>query len=146
MSVPKYDDLFNPVINATHQLGGSASVSEIVEKVADNLNLTDKEIDEIHRGNRTKLDYRLAWTRNYLKRYGILENSARGVWSLTEKGNKTRKVNKEEVNKYVKKLDKKQQKIKSKIAKKELDGADIWKDDLMEQIMKLEPKAFEKLC
>lgn len=36
--------------------------------------------------NRLRVNYYLAWARTYLKRGGALENSARGVWSLTDKG------------------------------------------------------------
>lgn len=75
----KYDDLFNSTLTALHSLGGSGSVIEIEERVASILNLNDDQINEIHRGNTTKLSYRLAWARNYLKRYGVLENSSRGV-------------------------------------------------------------------
>jgi len=71
------------------ELGGSASIAEQEDKVAALLNLSEGEVSEIHRGNRTKLSYRLAWARNYLKRVGLLENSARGVWALTAKGSAT---------------------------------------------------------
>jgi restriction system protein len=74
MPVPKYDDLFNPLLQAMHKLGGSALTSEQEDTVAALLNLTEKDVAEIHRGNRTKLTYRLAWARTYLKRYGLLEN------------------------------------------------------------------------
>ena len=37
-------------------------------------------------GTRTALEYRLAWARTHLKMVGLLENSARGVWSLTDDG------------------------------------------------------------
>src|SRR5438552_8189499 len=83
MPVPTYDGLFNPLLRAIRERGGSASVAEQEDKVAQLLNLSDQEASEIHRGNRTKLSYRLAWARNYLKRVGLLENSARGVWALT---------------------------------------------------------------
>jgi len=83
------------------QLGGSASVTEQEDTVAANLRLTEKEIAEIHRGTRTKLSYRLAWARNYLKRFGLLENSTRGVWSLTPEGSKSKSVDKEEVKRVV---------------------------------------------
>ena len=33
------------------------------------------------------IEYRLAWARNGLKLVGVLENSARGVWTVTELGN-----------------------------------------------------------
>src|SRR3989338_6973135 len=104
MPISTYDELFNPLIRALHELGGSGSVSEIDEKVAEILKLSEEEINEIHRGNRTKLSYRLAWARNYLKRYGTLENSSRGVWALTPKGRETTKVEKDEVNRFVKSI------------------------------------------
>lgn len=94
----KYDDLFNPTLEALQQLGGSATVSEIEDKVAEVMDLSDDEIADIHRGNRTRLSYRLAWARNYLKRYGLVDNSKRGVWSLTAEGLKTQSVDKDEVN------------------------------------------------
>lgn len=36
------------------------------------LGLTDEDITEIHRGNTTKLSYRLAWARTYLKKSTLL--------------------------------------------------------------------------
>jgi len=71
----KYDDLFNPVIKALKNLGGSGAISEIEEQVIEILQLSEDEVDEIHRESTTKLSYRLAWARNYLKRFGLLENS-----------------------------------------------------------------------
>lgn len=147
MSIPTYDDLFNPVITALHILGGSGSVSEIDDKVAEILKLTDKEVNEIHRGNRTKLSYRLAWSRNYLKRYGILENSSRGVWALTAKGNNVKTVKKEEVNRFVKSADRKSESIQSESEEIEPQRAlKTWEDELIEEMIKLSPEAFERLC
>jgi restriction system protein len=37
-------------------------------------------------GPRSQIEYRLAWARSYLKGMGLLDNSARGVWTLTDKG------------------------------------------------------------
>src|SRR3989338_344418 len=148
MSVPSYDDLFNPVIKALHELGGSGSVSEIEEKVAELLKLSEEDLSSIHRGNRTELSYRLAWTRNYLKRYGVLENSSRGVWALTQKGRETKNVDKKEVNYFVKNLDKQSESIESEVAEggKPESSLKLWEDELLEQLLKLSPEAFERLC
>lgn len=148
MPVPTYDNLFNPLIKALHELGGSATVSETEEKVAEILKLTEEEINEIHRGNRTKLSYRLAWARNYLKRYGILENSSRGVWALTSKGRETQKVDKDEVNRFVKTIDRESESIESETA----EGAEpekapkLWQEELLDQLLEISPNAFERLC
>jgi restriction system protein len=61
MPIPTHDGLFNPLLRAMRELGGSASVAEQEDKVAELLNLSEEEASEIHRGNRSKLSYRLAW-------------------------------------------------------------------------------------
>jgi restriction system protein len=99
----KYDELFNPVLQALHKLGGSGTNSEMEEQVI-LLGLSNEEIEDIHRGNTTKLSYRSAWARNYLKRLGLVENSGRAVWALTAEGLKTSSIDKEEAKKIVKNL------------------------------------------
>ncbi len=150
----KYDDLLNPTLTALHQLGGSGTIEEIEEVVAKILNLTDDQVNEIHRGNRSKLTYRLAWARNYLKNYGLLENSSRGVWALTEKGSKTEKVNKETVKKVVSADYRKQKLLKGTIAKgnveKAIEDEEIqsysWQEKVIETLLLISPAAFERLC
>lgn len=147
MSIPKYDDLFNPLINAIHNLGGSASISEQEDEVASILGLSEEEISEIHRGNRTILSYRLAWARNYLKRYGLLNNSIRGVWALTSEGRNTTTVDKKEVNKFIKSLDLKTKAESKQEDEDEQDLAEIgWEGELLDTLKELEPDAFERLC
>ncbi|OGD09342.1 restriction endonuclease [Candidatus Amesbacteria bacterium RIFOXYB1_FULL_44_23] len=147
MSVPTYDELFNPLLKALHELGGSASVEEMDDRVAEILGLTDEEISEIHRGNTTKLSYRLAWSRNYLKRFGLLENSARGVWVLTPKGQSTTQVDKALVNKTVKHLDLELKAMGPGTDKpEELVEEATWRSKVLDEIKKMSPAAFERLC
>jgi restriction system protein len=146
MAVPKYDDLFNPLLEALHKLGGSATLPEMEDLVAKILNLSDEDVNEIHRGNRTKLSYRLAWARNYLKRYGLLENSSKGVWALTSEGLKTKSVDKKIVNRTVKSMD---QEINAMGKGEDSvldDHGEDWKDILINQMKQLSPDAFERLC
>jgi restriction system protein len=150
----KYDDLFNPTLKALKNLGGSGSVSEIEEQVIDILNLTEDAINEIHRESTTKLTYRLAWARNYLKRYKLIENSSRGVWALTENGQKTNEVDQEKVKKAVVKKDREQRLNKERVKK---GGAQLedkteeveefgWQDKLIETMKGIHPDQFERLC
>lgn len=150
----KYDDLFNPTLRALKNLGGSGSVSEIEEQVISILNLAEDAINEIHRESTTKLTYRLAWARNYLKRYGLIENSSRGVWALTEFGQKTNEVDQEKVKKAVVKKDKDQRLNKQKTEKGEPNLTDKteeveefgWQDKLIETMKGIHPDQFERLC
>lgn len=82
---PTYAELIVPTYDALKQLGGSGTNSEIYEKVIVKLNLSDEVLDEPHLGslNQSEVEYQLAWARTYLKNYGIIVNSARGVWSIT---------------------------------------------------------------
>jgi restriction system protein len=149
MAVPTYDELFNPLLAALKSLGGSASITEQETEVARILKLSDKDISELHRGNRTKLGYRLAWARNYLKRFGILENSRRGIWSLTASGLVTKSVDKEEVKRLVK--------IETRTTTETDEGTEVsytlayeskprWEDELLEIVKSIQPDAFERLC
>lgn len=151
----KYDDLFNPLIKALKNLGGSGAVSEIEEEVAQILNLTEDQINEIHRESTTKLTYRLAWARNYLKRFETLENSSRGIWALTEKGQKTDEVDQEKVKRAVVKKDREERLQKSTQVDQEepqienttdeIEEFD-WQDKLIQTIRNIHPDQFERLC
>jgi restriction system protein len=147
MSIPKYDAFFNPLLQAMHMLGGSASISEQEDTVATLLKLTDKEIGEIHKGNQTKLSYRLAWARTYLRMFGLLENSSRGVWSLTPEGNAKKSVDARDVRRFVQALTKKGANGKRSTKKSEPELPQIsWEDELLEILKNIPPDAFERLC
>ncbi len=83
--VPTFDQLMNPLLAALRDLGGSGSIEEIYQRVIQNLRLSEEILSQLHDpevGNKTEVDYRLAWARTYLKKVGVLKNSVRGVWSL----------------------------------------------------------------
>lgn len=82
--VLRYFDLINPLISALKTLGGSGSNDEILNQVISDLHISDEIADILHgeRGNMTELAYQLAWAKTYLKNYGILTNSERGVWAI----------------------------------------------------------------
>lgn len=151
----KFDDLFNPALKGLHNLGGSGSVDEIEDQVATILKLSDSQINEIHRGNTSKLSYRLAWARNYLKRYGILENSSRGIWALTEEGVKTKSVDQEIVKKKVINEDRQERLSRDKTKNNEIiedqePNEEIqkfsWQEQIIEQLQNISPSSFERLC
>lgn len=150
----KLDDLFEPILNALKKLGGSGSVSEIENEVSSILGLSEDAINEIHRESRTKLSYRLAWARTYLKRFGLIESSSRGVWSLSKEGRKSTSISKKKIRSVVHAMDKKEKLSKKKDAhiipvaieeRRELDEF-CWQDKLIETIKNIDPEQFERLC
>lgn len=148
MPVPKYDELFNPLLKAMHRLGGSASVQEIHDAVVDVMKLPEEIVNEFHRGSSTKLKYRLAWSRNYLKRYGLLENSFRGVWALTQEGLKIKEVDKEEVKRFVRQEGGDTESIEEEVEEGDEPEEDdkMWQDELSELLLSMPPDTFERLC
>ena len=83
--VPTFDQLMLPLFQALKQLGGSGSIAEIDEKVGELLELPEEVLERPHnpeKSNQTEFQYRLAWARTYLKQYGVIENSSRGVWVI----------------------------------------------------------------
>ena len=51
------------------------------------LALPDEILDVLHKdGPQTEIDYRAAWARTHLKLIGAVDNTSRGVWTITDKG------------------------------------------------------------
>ena len=148
-TVPTFDKLMNPVIHALKQLGGSGTIEEVNNKAVEIAGLTDEQLEVLHdpnKGSQTEVEYRLAWARTYLKKYGGLENSSRGVWALTSKGAQLEQVNPQMVKKAV--LSQQKQAKASAADVPELDspnGELPWRDELLDTLLKMEPSAFERL-
>ncbi len=150
ISVPTYDTFMNPVIEALKSLGGSGTIEEINNRVSETTNLTTQQLEVLHnpeRGGQTEIEYRLAWARTYLKKFGILENSTRGVWALTAKGRQTPSVNVKEVKRFVT-GQLKGSKSESISTDNEFDNSEntaAWRDELLQVLLQLDPSAFERL-
>lgn len=148
----KYYELMNPVLDAIKELGGSASNSEIHDKVSELLNLTDDQINDIHKGSSTKLVYRLAWARSYLKKAGFIDNSERGIWSLTDNAAEIKSIDPEMVKRTVRKMGKSSEvnTINEEELLVETDDPElnelVWQDEVLEVIKSISPDKFERLC
>jgi restriction system protein len=167
MSVPQYHQLFNPVLKAMHQLGGSATIAEMNDKVIGDLGLSPADVAQQHDDHSTEVEYRLAWARTYLKAFGLLNNTSRGVWVLTSSGQNCKDVDEQAVIRQVR------TQRKARIAGKHDNGASVpgqkaqadtgldidsaevvaqtalelaWQEQLMHTLLKLAPSAFERLC
>jgi restriction system protein len=153
--MPAYWEFQWPTVQAIQELGGSGSIDEIVAKVLEREQYTQQQRDALHNGGpQTEIEYRLAWARTYLKGMGILNNSQRGVWSLTDKG---RVVDESELpelqNQYLSALraarkakeEATQQTKNDLVEESDLEEFD-WRDNLLEALMNMTPDAFERLA
>ncbi len=73
------------VLNAIKELGGAAKTNEIDSFVIKALELTQDQISQIRSGNRTEIQYRLAWIRTKAKNRGLIEKTPKNHWKLVEK-------------------------------------------------------------
>src|SRR5712691_7634642 len=80
---------FGPVLDALRGLGGSGTPDEVVERIAQDLGLSDEIQNELLPSGESRYRNQVAWARFYLVREGLLNSSKRGVWSLTERGRAT---------------------------------------------------------
>lgn len=143
----KFDDLMNPVLQALKQLGGSGTNEEINTKVAEIAKIPGEQLEVLHnpeKGGMTEIEYRLMWTRTYLKKYGIIDNSSRGVWSLTAAGNRVDRVDEREVVRHGREQ-LKQDKEAEGVGEEQPDRKVEWQEELLGVILDLSPSAFERL-
>lgn len=155
--IPTFDSLMNPLLKALRHLGGSGSIDEIYETVAE-LESFDEEMLSIphnpEKSNQTEVAYRLAWARTYLRKYGFLDNSSRGIWTLTQKAKEEKEVTPSKVLKHVRDMDKKgvskkKEKINTNIELTNSyapEEAKAWREELHHLLtQEISPEAFERL-
>jgi len=153
--IPKYHELFNPVLKALRELGGSATISEIEDQIAKDLSLTEEALEVRAKNNnssKTEFWYRLAWARTYLKNFGVIDNSQRGVWVLTNTAKQYNEVDTKEVRAFNQALSRKRRKSKPHDTPEELSDSDApdtspsWQETLIETVLdNVSPSGFERL-
>lgn len=157
MEIPPHERLMNPLLKALHHLGGSASVTELLDQVIVDQGFTQEVVEKPHPGksNQTEIAYRLAWARTYLKKYGLITNSTRGVWALTPRGHETQSVEPQAVNRFVREQsirERKGQKDSSEIDERQIgqgtgeEETASWRETLMTTLLDMPPNSFERLC
>lgn len=152
--VPSFDRLMWPCLKALKAMGGSASNDELLAKVIELEKVPEDVASFIHTDNRqTKLGYNLAWAKTYLKRAGAIENSTRGVWSITDVGERMTEKDVDGVPSLVRRQD--YDSRRSEPSSEEADDAadeqapaelQSWRDALLAQLRQMDPSAFERLA
>lgn len=149
-AVPTFDAMLLPTIQALQVLGGSGTTEEIYDKVAQLLNLSDKVLEILHGStSQSEVEYRLAWSRTYLKKYGLLENSSRGIWSLASTSVDLDNLDAREIVKAVRDADKNKSvsadTLDDSVAPTETLKELAWHQQLHKALLSLDPAAFERL-
>lgn len=148
ITIPTYDSMMDPLLRAMKSLGGSGTIDEIENAVADAMGLSDEQLEVLQdpdKGGRIKFAYRLAWTRTSLKKYGILDNSTRGVWALTPSGMQTDHIDGKDVVRAVREQIAREKADQAEEEPEEPPSAASWREQLLDVLLEMEPSSFEKL-
>ncbi len=125
------------------------------DDVSEALHLSDEILAVPHGdGPRSQFQYELAWVRTYLKKVGAVENSERGIWSLTPLGAAMSEAALREVPRVVRvqtrsaRLPEVADELEGSI---ESDGSDseseiFWKEQLLDAMLSMPADGFERLC
>jgi restriction system protein len=149
--IPTFDALMAPLYQVIKELGGSASIEEMEEKAGELLNLSEQQLEQPHnpeKSNQTEFGYRLAWARTYLKQYGVIQNSSRGIWVIAKD---VAVIDPQVVVRTVREQYKQSRgstgELASDISEEELpDVAEEWRSQLYKVLVdEISPAAFERL-
>lgn len=141
----------NPVLNALKKLGGSARPTEVFSEVIKDLGLEGSaELEERKKDGILKFHSKFGFVRYHLVRAGYIDQSNRGVWSLTEKGRSAPVLTEKQIHEML--LDvQRQVKSSGTYQKKyseedELQEEPNYREELLAILKSLPPKGFEQIC
>ena len=147
--IPQYHELMWPVLTALKELGGSANVQEMYHRVVENEGFSEEQQAVITKdGRMPEIQYRLHWARTHLKGIGAAQNSSRGVWTITERG---QRLTSEEMQADTKawraeiQAKKQSKKTAAETDDPEDEAESSWKEQLISRILEVSPGGFEKL-
>lgn len=168
--LPDLPGMMLTIVDALKEIGGSAHIHELDEKVIEIEGLSEEEQSHPMSGgdSRLRVNYYLAWARTYLKRGNALENSSRGIWALTPTGSEiselaeTRRIY-DQINKEEREKARLKRANTAKGARIQADDANFnqdelldteeesdghlrdWRNLLLEVVGDMNPSAFERL-
>jgi restriction system protein len=152
MKGPEFLKYVNPVLTILQANGGAGNSSNVIEQVIEKLAITDEELEETTSNGQSRVRNQIQWARFYLFKAGLIDNTQRGLWRLTNEGLE-KKLSNEEVYALFKGV---QESIKkdstSPPKKKEEKFEETTTEDeehsigLLNLIQSLPASGFEKLC
>ena len=66
--------------------GGAGNSSNVIEQIIESLGITDEELEETTSNGQSRVRNQIQWVRFYLFKAGLIDNTQRGIWRLTNEG------------------------------------------------------------
>jgi restriction system protein len=164
MAQPKPAAYIAAIVNALTKLGNSGQRSEVLDIVAEDLDLSEEDLSQVSKSGRSTFVNKVDFAKVVLAGAGYLSSSERGVWSLTERGAKGA-FTQEDARRLLRDSRKRKKKIKQvpptsiddTSAREDEDEADLppadtpaltgdHRSDLLQLMKEMAPDSFERLC
>jgi restriction system protein len=84
-NMPTSAEFESAVIRALESKGGNSTNTEIYQWVISNLEISQSQVEIMRSGNRSEIEYRLAWARTRASKKGLIRRNGPSSWSLTAK-------------------------------------------------------------
>ncbi len=149
IKLPHGRDLAYATLQAVDKRGGSAQSKELRNAVSEITGLTEGELEKL---SLTSVKMQMGWARTGLKSSGHLDNSQRGVWSLTEEGRTLLLLEPSVAQEAARQAYErswaqiKREKALRKATGASPDSGEGWKDRLLQAIQKMDSASYAKLC
>lgn len=150
------------LLDALRALGGSAESRDVIDWIANAVNLPVEERERRNKKNIPRFENQVHWARQYLVWEGLLDSSRRGVWTLSQAGAKahlTDAQSHELVRRQAKLRSNKSAKGAEQVAITSKPDVEIVGDTaevespelaeegkLLEVLQSLSPEGFERIC
>ena len=164
--MPSPVDLMLVTLQVLKKRGGSAGVQEILTDAPNLLNIPDEILEVPHgRGPASEFNYLASLMRTCLKQAGYVENSSRGVWSSTPRGQavlahpeaearaELQQARSEVLRAYRQRRQGRdagpaEEAVATEAEDPEarVNGDDGWEETLLATLKEMDPEAFERLC
>jgi 5-methylcytosine-specific restriction enzyme B len=87
---PVFVRYFGLVLDALRALGGEGRPKDVFEWIAESGEIPKSETEAVTKGGNASFQNKIGWARFYLAKAGLIDDSRRGIWSLTSEGRETK--------------------------------------------------------
>src|SRR4028118_1571191 len=86
MKGPEFLKYIKPVLTTLQANGGAGNSTNVIEQIIEKLGITEEELEQATSNGQSRIRNQIQWARFYLFKAGLIDNSQRGIWRLTNEG------------------------------------------------------------
>jgi restriction system protein len=86
MKGPEFLKYITPVLTTLQSNGGAGNSSNVIEQVIQTLGISDEALEQQTSNGQSRIRNQIQWARFYLFKAGLIDNTQRGIWRLTNEG------------------------------------------------------------